>query len=661
MNEGAHKLRVVASNPPANDGQYSDSGYRCKLIDGMAIYFGGKQITPNNKKFVALIALFHLSETTALPRDRICALLWGDSPEDKAKASLRNLLYLQKDIQLPGGARLLASQRDQIVLEEEPGTSDVADILDAIDEANSAALKNLSFKKLENRLLDGLDGIDPAYDDWLMQTRLNLIAKITDRLEANLDETSPSEDRRILAAKLGELQPENEIACRYLMRLDAARGNMPGALKHYETLWKFLDEEFDIEPSEPTLDLVVALKTSGTPVTQSSPVLVEAPRATIFVRGFSNANIGDGDFFVRGIRAELMNALFSIDDWVVVEPDDGALPTSGPGFFELKGDAAPGLGQVRLILTLKDLSNGRIIWNHTIPIDTSGWQQQSAMAVMRLAGLLIDTVETNRFQQVEALGERDLSNYDRLMRARVLMYDWDMAKDKEAEALFRAVHDEGTLGTRAKVGLVELLNSRHLIFPGAPLEANIRTEAFEIASDCHSEAPMRPDVNLCLAWSALLLGRYDTAISAAQAAAEHSGSNPRRLASAAECMSLAGASEEGKKLAAVSVELDLGANRISHGYRVSIHLSSRDFDKCMASADQARGAIILGYGYAASAAFALNNTERAHHSWCGGGTPTDDALTDWLISASPLAPSEIRDEFEDAIRTLSDQRQDAVT
>jgi len=311
--------------------------FALSIIDSVSVRFGAQVFTPNNKKLIALATVFEFSDSKDLPRELITSILWSDSTEDKAKASLRNLLYLQKDA-FPGtDERLFESRRDVISYRGNCADSDFEQLIAAIDANDRQQLETLLFKAFDGRLFRGLDGIDPAYDEWLMQTRPALIVKIANRMSTQLDEDRPSEQYRLIATKLAELQPDNEVACRYLMRLDTAAGNISAALKRYDALWRHLDEDYDIEPSAQTADLVVALKTATNESLPALDVRSNDLRTTIFVRGFSTGAIDDADFFVRGIHAELLNALFAVEDWVIVEPDEGALPETGSGYFELKG------------------------------------------------------------------------------------------------------------------------------------------------------------------------------------------------------------------------------------------------------------------------------------------------------------------------------------
>ena len=647
-----------------------------KLIGNVEVRIADVVLDVRNRKLLALLALVGIAGRSLLSREEIIGKLWSEAPDEKAKASLRNLLYLQKELSADGAVRLFNSQQSSICYLGDPNFSDLQQLFRAARERDASYLASVSLQSFEKDLLRGLDDIDPSLDEWIAESRSNVSDRLAQALQECLrDETSVTESNRAIATRLSELKSENELATRYLMRLDAVAGNTGEALRRYETLWNVLEERFDVEPSGATSDLAIALKM---PPTKAATVLLRSnePQATIFIRNFATGDLEGAEFFVAGIRAELLDALFAIEEWVIVEPDDDNLTVSGSGFFELRGVIAPGLSKVRLILTLKDLSTGRIIWNEQIPLDVEAWTENTILAVQRLASLLVTSVEVERFDQLSRLDPAELSDFDRVTRARVLMYDWDTDKDQEAEVLLRSVLDSPHIGMRGRIGLVELLNSRQVVFPGIEEPKDQRAEALDLARECVSAGRHRGDAQLCLAWAALQAGEVQEAIAAAESAAEASTSNPRRLTSAAEVLSLAGEIDSGLRYARLSEQLDFGTSRLNHGYRVSVFFAAREHDDCMRAAEQSKGAIVLGDGYAAAAAMEAGDADRAvihwqrfHNrleaSWCGAQPPCWNSARDWMANASPMLPGPSRDRFQNVLKTLPlappGQRHDAVT
>ena len=70
----------------------------------------------------------------------------------------------------------------------------------------------------------------------------------------------PRRRRRRLAEAALLLDPTHEEACRVVMRCAAEDGEIGAALHAYDALYRLLGDEYDMEPSAPTLDLVAEIK-----------------------------------------------------------------------------------------------------------------------------------------------------------------------------------------------------------------------------------------------------------------------------------------------------------------------------------------------------------------------------------------------------------------
>src|SRR5688572_12331169 len=64
---------------------------------------GGDAVTLPTRKAQALLAYLAVPAGRAHPRDKLATLLWGESPEDQARNSLRQALFALRKA-LPSGA-----------------------------------------------------------------------------------------------------------------------------------------------------------------------------------------------------------------------------------------------------------------------------------------------------------------------------------------------------------------------------------------------------------------------------------------------------------------------------------------------------------------------------------------------------------------------------
>ena len=636
-----------------------------RILDRFCLLHDGRELQVRGQKQKALLAWFCLSGQPALSRDRLADLLWSDSGSDKARGSLRNTLHvLARDT---GPLDLFDAGRQDLRARFSGACCEVTADLAAWDQGQTTGLSGRNLLDAEMRFAADLWGLDPVFDQFLTERRAAWLAQRGQDLRQRLliPDQRP-EALRILAERLRELEPQDEAATRALMALDIAAGNKAAALDHYRRLWEVLDEEFDIEPSAETQSLAVSLKLSGgeaLPNPMAAQVETEAERITIFLHPFPLLTLPEEDQIrVSAVQAELSAALFAVEDWVTIETSPGmTLPTKA-GQYELRGTVSPGIEDMRLILTLKDLGSGTIIWTWPLHLHREDWLRNSGFAVQRMAIRLTGKLEAHYLSRLEHYSDADLADYRKLMRAGWLMRDWSAEADRRAETLLRSVTARGDLGLRARIGLAELLNSRELIFPGlnSEIHAGVR-EALDLGRAITAEAPDRGDGWLAYGWSLILCDDAETAGQAAAVVADLSQSNPRRLSAAAELLALSGQVSRAARLAEAAARLDGGLCRVSAGYRVPVALLSDDLASCMALAETSAGAIPFSQAYGAAAAHLAGDTARALRFWAhfreglaarwqGPGVP--DPLH-WFLSATSMRRGLGLDRVEAALCDLT--------
>ena len=124
---------------------------------------GGQSILPPLRRAGAVMVILALSENMSASRRQIAKLLWSRSPPQQAMARLRDTLHeIKKSLNtaLPG-TQLLRVLSDRLILQIDPGQVD-------------ALQPNRSLSPMPLNPLDiaaDLDGIDPAFDQWLSARR----------------------------------------------------------------------------------------------------------------------------------------------------------------------------------------------------------------------------------------------------------------------------------------------------------------------------------------------------------------------------------------------------------------------------------------------------------------------------------------------------------
>ena len=135
-------------------GRVGNGEFVLHCIGDVRLHRDGNDCTPKSKKGRALLALL-AAEQRPLSRVRIIDLLWSDRQEEQARASLRTLL---SDLREQFGALfddLLVVERERVAIGPQVRT-DLADP---------------SLAKSAGDLFEGLDHIDPEFDEWLRLER----------------------------------------------------------------------------------------------------------------------------------------------------------------------------------------------------------------------------------------------------------------------------------------------------------------------------------------------------------------------------------------------------------------------------------------------------------------------------------------------------------
>lgn len=227
------------------------------------IYINGTSISEKLVgKELALFAFLALNREPC-SRTKILDLLWGDVPEQKARDSLRSLLYTMRQTL---GDYLIVTRQIICLNRQLPYWLDV-EIFTSLPERLEHLEIHLWSEVLKLHGQEFMDGFQianaPSFDDWLSTQREQLRNRaitgwrqIVNRQweEQQLEEAILSNQQLLILA------PWNEEAHRQHMQILAASGQRSAALAHYETCRQQLHDELDILPSAETTNLYRQIK-----------------------------------------------------------------------------------------------------------------------------------------------------------------------------------------------------------------------------------------------------------------------------------------------------------------------------------------------------------------------------------------------------------------
>ena len=233
------------------------------LLDRLALRIGDREVPLSSRKAKALIAYLVLVPGMRETRDRLVGLLWSETEESKARASLRQLLHGLREAFYKEGLVGLSTDNIHVSLDGSVFATDLDGALASIDRGDPVDLL-VNEPRIADLFLSGYDDVDPSFGAWLTIKRENVRQQFIGRLETQLSRALHStEASKRIARALFQTDPTNETACQHLMRACVASGNTGSALAAYKQLWECLEQEYDIEPSAMTQELVVAIKSGS--------------------------------------------------------------------------------------------------------------------------------------------------------------------------------------------------------------------------------------------------------------------------------------------------------------------------------------------------------------------------------------------------------------
>ncbi|MGH7061779.1 MAG: BTAD domain-containing putative transcriptional regulator, partial [Stellaceae bacterium] len=209
-----------------------------------------------------LLACLCLAQGERISRSRLIGLLWERSADTQARMSLRQSLSELNSIvnrHVPG---LVEIGRDGVQLDHRKCWVDAQAILEAGADA-TADTSNL-VQPYSERLLEDLDGISPAFDQWLAAERTRFEDRVRKILEAELDrlteQNARPELRAAAARRLINFEPTHEGAVRSLMKAFAQMGDRGQAVREFERCRQVLEHMLDLPPSKETVAVYEAVR-----------------------------------------------------------------------------------------------------------------------------------------------------------------------------------------------------------------------------------------------------------------------------------------------------------------------------------------------------------------------------------------------------------------
>jgi TolB-like protein/DNA-binding SARP family transcriptional activator/Flp pilus assembly protein TadD len=375
--------------------------FRASLASGESLVFP-------RRKSVALLACLAQRPGKVHTRSRLVGLLWGDSSEEQARASLRQTLTgLRKVLQSVAPPPLMSSG-DKLWLDPEAITVDVARF-EALAQSETTADLERAAALYRGPFLDGYALRNADGDQWLSLERDRLRRLLMTVLDRLLERRMLAQDWQ-RSTQIAEMLLSHDLlredAHRNLMRIYAQRGRRNLALRQYQLCREALARELGVPPEPATEQLFQEIQSQEAPSPESPrdetiPPSAElsgeppapggidadkpapsigkaAPKERLVIAVLPFANIGNDpeqEYFADGLTEDIITDLSQISALCVVarhavfafKDSPGQVQRAARGLnanYVLKGSIRKAADRVRITAQLVDGSTGSLVWGH---------------------------------------------------------------------------------------------------------------------------------------------------------------------------------------------------------------------------------------------------------------------------------------------------------
>jgi DNA-binding SARP family transcriptional activator len=649
------------------------------LFGPVSLRCDGRELQIKSLKLRAILGYIALSETLVETRERLVGLLWSESGEAQARGVLRQVIRELRQILTDAGCSGLRITAQDIGFEPGAVEVDAWAVIRAVERVEVHPLL-LERPQLADDLLAGLDDLDPSFRIWVLAKRQALHDRLLRALEKGLarNHGDPRKESD-LAEAIINLDPTHEDACRRLMRAHASVGRTAQALRVYKTLWDLLDEEYGMEPSPATQQLVAEIKMGAfegeankptarieepfvqplgfaqlapmMPVSTMVPVGPHEIRLVLSLQAVDVTEVdADRTHLVLGFRQLLLASLVKFREWHVT--DMPFQPPAGPqqekdARYEIQMFAYQAQKIVQLTLMLKELDSGFFIWSDGFELSLDNWFESQRRVIRRIAMALNVHLSADRLRRLSETPDISVGVHDKWLRCQTLVRTFDPKHWSWLARQFSEIIAAAPQFVPAYCGLADMHTIEHIAHPGVFRTREREQKALELARKAVELDAADMHAHRVLAWANAMTQKYGQAELHIQVACELNPNDSWTAISGALLLAFCGEYKRASELGQIALDLTLSPSRTHWAYQVDIQFLSGNYAAALEAADQAqdvlwgvaawRTATLAHLGRTAEAAAeGARFLSRARSNWFGTEPATDDAIVRWLLHLYPI-------------------------
>jgi DNA-binding SARP family transcriptional activator/TolB-like protein len=651
------------------------------LVGRFAIRFNGQPVELRTQKAGAVLSYLALIEAKQESRERLVGLLWSRSDEEKARGSLRQVIRELRSTFEAAGYHGFSAGRLSIQLDPAMIEVDVESIIKAAESGSVHPLL-LNTPNLEEHILEGLDDLDPSFRVWVLAKRQT----VHDRLMRSLGPALIATDiaagtRKDVAAAIVNLDPTHEEASCHLMQVHAEQGDVAGALRIYKALWDLLDEDYGMEPSAATKDLVAKIKLggfeqplAGTDARRASdkqlsaarngsiaavipPVIADIkapPKTCLVLRPFAMHGIdSDHAHLVQGFHQHLAASLVRFREWSVVDRPPTIVALSSSDLvpqYSIETTAYQAGTEINMVMVLRDDTTGIYVWSESHRLGLDNWFETQQRIIRRIATSLNVQLSAERLMRLAGEPDVSLDVHDRWLRGQNLLMKFEPESWQRAVGIFRDAIKEYPSFSPCYSSLVQMNNIEHIVHPGLFRDLSKARTTLDLAKTAVQLDPVDSRAHLCCGWSYTMALREADAAPHMELACELNDNDPWTLLSYAHYCAFCGSIEQARLRAAQSLALSSAPSHPEWGYHAIIRFLCGDYVGALEACERANDATQTLPAWRAAALFKVGRLITAREEaqrflngirsfWVGSAAPTDEAITRWLLQTHPISVS----------------------
>jgi DNA-binding SARP family transcriptional activator/TolB-like protein len=649
----------------------------CKIVDRTT----DQEIHLKSKKSRCLIALVALWPSGIMTREKLASFLWDPAPDDLARSSLRQCLKDIRDVLGPASDLILDAKRSEICIKKENVAVDVHDMVQLIDKAKTSRSAAIAAaRQWQGDLFGEAIPAAPMLEAWIHVEKTRLRTLISNLLTDHLQQMIATEDfvNRDIAEELVRIEPSHELAHQFLMRYYVARGDQAGALRQFARMEELLAEELDSEPSQESLDLLVAIK-RGDAFTKALPhVPLPSPKPAIGDTSSGLPKIAirppltrfkdDGrDYLADGFAGLLKVSLSRFRCWIILSwPSNGfdskikvdypdlGLAIGADYAIDSVLDWRQQNGQ--LFVSLVDCSDGSQVWSDVLEISHLELQMMSSSVAGTISAKLASRINHIALLRFTRKPPASADAYDLWLKGHQLSRSWSLKDDAEAQLLLsKAIEKDPGLAC-AYSSLAGVLMTQGFVRPGYEGTKDEIKRGFELAQKAVMLDPFDSRNHLSMGWSWLMARSGGRAESHFKLAVELNPYDSETLIASAMGMGFIGEHTIAKSWAEQAIALNPLHPEYFLGYLTAMQYLRGDYSAAIASVSRCLDVMIETRAWQAAAYAMLEQDTLAAEAykgfiasftekWTKPTPPEQGDIEDWLQMAIPVVSSEGRALF----------------